>query len=314
MNFSSPTRVIVDDGSYCMNTYKAQWDYLQSARQQGRNPHAMLFVGAFDRALQDFTAQFIQLVLCKAKENKSCNECIDCHMTACGEHPDVEWIKPEKSSGPIKIDQIRELQNYSYLTPQRASHRLIIIESADRMNTAAANALLKILEEPARHTLFLLMAQQLSTILPTVLSRCQIVRFSSPIDVSTANLLTLGTQYPEESEQALIITQADSILEGLIDVIEKRAHPCVMATQWTQFELNTLLWFFYLAYSQVQIILMQRLAITGPAANQLNKLASLLNPVVVFAQIDKINALQRKLSHNMNVNHTLVLEDLLFDL
>ncbi len=297
-----------------MSTFPAQWEHLQSAWRQGRIPHAMLFVGAFDRALLDFTKQFIQLVFCKSKENKPCHACIDCQMTAADQHPDVEWIKPEKSGGPIKIDQIRELQQYSYLTPQRSVHRLIIIESADRMNTAAANALLKILEEPAEHTLFLLMAQQLSTVLPTVLSRCQVIRFSSQTNLATINLLTLGAQYSQESEQAAVMSQSESILDGLIAVIEKKTHPCIMAAQWTQFELNTLLWFFYLVYSQVQMMWVYQVAITGPAINQLNKLASLLTPLMIFAQIDKINTLQRKLSHNMNVNHTLVLEDLLFDL
>lgn len=297
-----------------MNTYSAQWEYLQSALKQGRFPHALLFVGAFDRSLQDFTKQFVQLIFCKASENKPCHTCIECQMTTGDQHPDVEWIRPEKSGGPIKIDQIRELQNHSYLTPQRAVHRLIIIESADRMNTASANALLKILEEPAEHTLFLLMAQQLSTVLPTVLSRCQVIRFASPSNLASTNLLSLGAQYAPESAQAVIISQAESILDGLIAVIEKTTHPCIMAAQWTKFELNTLLWFFYLVYSQVQMMWVHQAAITGPATEQLNKLASLLNPLMIFAQIDKINTLQRKLSHNMNVNHTLVLEDLLFDL
>jgi DNA polymerase-3 subunit delta' len=297
-----------------MNMYQTQWDHLQSAWKQGRSPHAMLFVGALDRTLLDFIMQWMTLIFCKNKGNASCLECIDCQMTARGEHPDIEWIKPEKNGGPIKIDQIRELQNHSYLTPQRAVHRLIVIESADRMNTAAANALLKILEEPAPHTLFLLMAQQLSTVLPTILSRCQVIRFSIQTDLATINLLTLGEQYSQESEQAAIINQAESILDGLIALIEKRVHPCVMAAQWTQFELNIFLWFFYLVYSQIQMILINKSVITGLASNQLSKLASLLNPMKIFAQIDKINALQRKLSHNMNVNHTLVLEDLLFDL
>lgn len=297
-----------------MNQYQAQWSHLQSAWKQERIPQSMLFVGAIDSALTDFIMQFMTLIFCKSKETKPCLQCNDCQMALKYEHPDVQWVKPDKSGGPIKIDQIRELQQYSYLTPQRATHRLIIIESADRMNVAAANSLLKILEEPAPHTLFLLVAQQLSTVLPTVLSRCQVLRFLSPVDLSAKNLLLIGAQYPQESEQAQIISQAETILEGLIAVIEKKTHSCVMASQWTQYGLSTLLWFFYLAYSQAQLIHMKQSVIEGPASSQLNKLASLLQPMMIFTQIDKINTLQRKLSHNMNVNHTLVLEDLLFDL
>lgn len=298
-----------------MNVYQAQWDHLSSAWKQGRNPQSMLFVGGLDRTLADFTLQLSKLILCKNKTNDAyepCQVCLDCQMADRREHPDVIWIRPEKIGGPIKIDQIRELQNYSYLTPQRANQRLIGIESADRMNTAAANALLKILEEPAPHTIFLLMAQQLSTVLPTILSRCQVFRFLPQTDFT--NLLSLSEQYPEGSEQAMIMSQSESILDELIAVIERRAHPCVIAAQWKQYELSTLLWFFYLVYSQIQIMQVNKSLVTGPVTAHLNKLASLLNSTVIFSQIDKINTLQRKLSHNMNVNHTLVLEDLLFDL
>jgi DNA polymerase-3 subunit delta' len=112
----------------------------------------------------------------------------------------------------------------------------------------------------------------------------------------------------------MVLNQAESILEKLIAVIEKKEHPCVVANQWAQFELNTLLWFFYLVYSQVQVMLTNKSVMNGSVMSQLNKLASLLNPIMIFAQIDKINTLQKKLSNNMNVNSTLVLEDLLFDL
>ncbi len=297
-----------------MSIYRSQWEHLRLAWEQGRNPQSMLFVGAMDRSLADFTVQFTMLVLCKASSSKPCKKCSDCQMAFHGEHPDIEWIKPEKAGGPIKIDQIRELQSYSYLTPQRSAHRLIIIESADRMNTAAANALLKILEEPAAHTLFLLMAQQLSTVLPTVLSRCQVFHFALPMDLSATNLLTLGAHYPQESEQAQIINQAETILEGLIAVIEKKTHPCIVVPQWAEFELNTILWFLYLVYAQIQNMWINKPILTGPATQQLQQLSSLLSPIIIFSQIDKINLLRRKLSHNLNVNATLALEDLLLDL
>lgn len=297
-----------------MSVYQTQWKYLCCALEQGRIPHALLFVGALDGALIDFITQFTMLVFCKNRSITSCKTCVDCQMLAHNEHPDIEWIKPEKHGGAIKIDQIRGLQNYSYLTPQRASHRLIIIETADRMNTAAANALLKILEEPAPHTLFLLMAQQLSTVLPTVLSRCQVLHFSVPVDLAKVNFLMIGERYFQDSEQAMIMSQAESILDGLIAVIEKREHPCTVGGSWAQFELNTLLWFLYLVYAQVQMMWIYQSIIVGPAVSQLQKLALLLNPKAVFSQIDKINLIQRKLKHHINVNHTLVLEDLLFDL
>lgn len=328
-----------------MTNHQEQWIKMQSAFVNHRIPQSMLFVGPLHCALNDFAKKTMQLLLCKAgnnrpltklaaerevrgdterntpalvhedsRPNEPCMHCIDCQMVEQMKHPDVEWVKPEKNGGAIKVDQIRELQTSAYLTPQRSTYRLIVIEAADRMNTASANALLKILEEPATHTIFILLAQQLSTVLPTVLSRCQVVRFSPSKEFQVSNLLVLGEQYSEESDRSVIFNQADVILEGLIAVLERKQHPCTLAAQWTQFELGSFLWFLSLVYSQLQNMHVMKTDIAGPAVIHLNKLVSLLNPVLVFKQIDKINTLLRKISHNMNVNHTLVLEDLLFSL
>jgi DNA polymerase-3 subunit delta' len=290
--------------------YSKQWDFLATALNNERMPQATLCVTSLDKAFADFMKRLIQMVFCK-EEHKPCFECMDCLMAARKEHPDLTFIKPEKSGGPIKIDQIRALQHDFYKTPQRAKYRFVVIQSVERMNAFAANSLLKILEEPPKHTLFFLIAQQLSTVLPTVLSRCQLMRFTASEHLSKKNLLQLAQGYSEDSEQLFLMNQAESILDELLAVIEKRKHPCALANQWSQWDLPTLLWFLYLVYAQVQIILIQGSLTTGPAVHQLHRLAALLNPRMIFVQIDKINAAQRKLAHNININQTLVLEDLL---
>ncbi|KGP63932.1 DNA polymerase III subunit delta' [Legionella norrlandica] len=297
-----------------MITHLKQWQKMQMALMKGRIPQAMLFVGPLHCDLIRFASQIAQLFFCKTKPAEPCLTCMDCQMIQRMEHPDIDWIKPEKIGGVIKIDQIRELQNTAFLTPQRANYKLIIIESAESMNSAASNALLKILEEPAKHTVFILLAQQVSTILPTVLSRCQITRFSASDELSHNLLSSVDSYYQESSDRAIIMKHSEAILEGLIAIIERKNHPCTLAAEWSQYELNTFLWFLYLAYSQLQYMHLFRITYTGFAEKQLNKLLILLNPILVFTQIDKINNLLRKLSHNMNINHTLVLEDLLFSL
>ncbi|HAT1819903.1 TPA: DNA polymerase III subunit delta' [Legionella pneumophila] len=297
-----------------MITYEEQWQKMQMALAIGRIPQAMLFLGSLHGGLIEFTTQAIKLLLCKIKQNEPCLTCMDCQMIGRFEHPDVEWIKPERSGGIIKIDQIRGLQNTAFLTPQRTNHKLIIIESVESMNIAASNALLKILEEPAKHTIFILLAQQIGNIPPTVLSRCQMTQFSVFDELSYNNLLALGEYYTQESNSTMLLKHSESILEGLIAIIELREHPCALAAQWIQYELSAFLWFLYLVYSQIQYMHLFQVAYSGTLTKQLHKLSSLLNPVMIFAQIDKINTLLRKLSHNMNINHTLVLEDLLFSL
>lgn len=297
-----------------MNTHQEQWRKIQTAWARGRIPQAILFVGPLHCGLAEFTVQVMQLFFCKMKQNEPCLTCVDCQMIKNFEHPDIEWIKPEKTGGVIKIDQIRGLQNSAFLTPQRSDYKLIIIEAAESMNIAASNALLKILEEPSKHTVFILLAQQLSNILPTVLSRCQMTRFSTSDELSCNNLLALGKYYTPESDRSVILKQSESILEGLIAIIELREHPCILATQWSQYELSAFLWFLYLIYSQLQYMHLFRVIYSGSEIKQLTRLSILLKPVQIFTQIDKINHILKKLSHNMNINHTLVLEDLLFTL
>lgn len=294
-----------------MNDHNKQWNQLLTAWRNQRLPHALVLVGPGHEALPEFAVRFMQLILCQSKQDEPCLHCLECRMAQQREHPDTVWIKPEKSGGMIKIDQIRDLQQSVYLTAQRAGYRIILIEGADRMNTASANALLKILEEPPVQTIFLLLAQQLSTMLPTVLSRCQVLRFASHQE-SWGQLLKLGENYSQDSEQATVLKQSDALLNDLVALIDGKKHPCALAALWAQYDLNALLWFLYLVCAQVQYLHTGAIKEKNQMSPQFLSLWNLLNPLLIFTQIDKINTLLRKLSHNMNINQTLALEDLLF--
>lgn len=294
-----------------MNEHNKQWNQLLTAWRNQRLPQALVLVGPHHEALPEFAVRFMQLILCQSKQDEPCLHCLECRMAQLREHPDTVWIKPEKSGGMIKIDQIRDLQQSVYLTAQRAGYRIILIEAADRMNTASANALLKILEEPPAKTIFLLLAQQLSTMLPTVLSRCQLLRFASNHE-SWEQLLKIGDNYAEGTEQATLLNQSETLLNDLISLIDRRTHPCALAALWAQHDLNALLWFLYLVCAQVQYLHTGAINEKNRMSPQFLSLWKLLNPLLIFTQIDKINTLLRKLSHNMNINQTLALEDLLF--
>lgn len=297
-----------------VDCYPSQWERIQTAVINKRIPPALLFIGPLHCNSTQFALQTIQLLLCKQSNTTPCFSCADCNMVQRMDHPDMHWIKPEKNGAAIKVDQIRELHTSVFLTPQRSSYKLIVIECADRMNVAASNALLKVLEEPSQGTHFILIAEQISTVLPTILSRCQLLHFSSLNDNRLDNLLLLGTFYPEDSERALLMKQSESFINELIALIEKQQHPCLLAAKWNQFELKNVVWYLYLVYSQVYYGYIKEIPAQTLASSQLIKLKSLLTPFVIFEQIDKINNILRKLSHNININQLLALEDLLFSL
>ncbi|MEW6681691.1 MAG: DNA polymerase III subunit delta' [Nitrospirota bacterium] len=111
--------------------------------------------------------------------SEPCGTCRSCRQHAAGSHPDWSVLEPEDST-VITIDQVRRLQDTLPYRPITSSRRVVLIPEAARLNPEASNALLKILEEPPVHAVFILVTAQRDRLLPTVLSRCQAVRCTAP--------------------------------------------------------------------------------------------------------------------------------------
>lgn len=297
-----------------MSPHPEQWNQIQSAILSHRVPQAMLLVGPLHCSLGEFAIKIIQLLFCRAQLDRPCYECLDCRMVGNYQHPDIHWIRPEHPGGTIKIDQIRELQNAAYLTPKRADNKVIVINPSDKLNHASSNALLKILEEPPAQSIFILIAEQLSTLLPTILSRCFIYRFSDSQGFNPLNLILSGANYQHDAGRAAVISDVEVILDRLIELRTGLACPIQSAEMMSGYELESLFWLLYLVYSQVLYIHYGSSFNMTTSSKKLSILANSLNPLIIIRQIDKINDYLRKVSHNMNSNTTLVLEDLLIDL
>jgi DNA polymerase-3 subunit delta' len=138
----------------------------------------------------------------RQEPNIPCGLCKPCLKIEAGNHPDIIRVKP---SGPfIKIDQIRSLCQTLALKPYEAKRRVVIISDAQAMNPAAGNALLKMLEEPPVRTILILVATHTSDLLPTVVSRCQQLRFK-PISSKYLEA-ELVKKYGLDAKNARIIT------------------------------------------------------------------------------------------------------------
>lgn len=137
-----------------------------------------------------FTARvFAQALNCEAGTGDACGTCLSCRTIASGNHPDLLWARPEKRSRTITVDAARACIRALALAPQIGRHRVAVFDDADCLNPTAQNVLLKTLEEPAARSLIVLVSAVPDALLPTVRSRCQVVRFGPLPPVTVADLL-----------------------------------------------------------------------------------------------------------------------------
>ncbi len=156
--------------------------YLKTAIQVGRLAHAYLFLGP-EGVGKASTARALAAVLnCEAPlaDGDACGACPSCVRLAAGSHPDYLeiWPTSEGRQPQIKIDQIREFRRVTAYPPMAGGWRVVLIKPAEALNDAAANALLKTLEEPPPQHLLVLTAGVEADLFPTIVSRCQKLAFA----------------------------------------------------------------------------------------------------------------------------------------
>ena len=178
------------------------------ASRDGKNlgqqmPHAWLFTGPAGSGRSNAAVAFASALVCPAG---GCNICNECLSVIAGSHADVELIRTQGLS--IKIDEIRELISRASWAPSVANYRVVVIEDADRLTESAANALLKVIEEPGARTVWLLCAPTLADVLPTIRSRCRHLSLHTPsFKAVTKLLIERDLIKPELAEFAARVSQ-----------------------------------------------------------------------------------------------------------
>jgi len=202
---------------------------------RARQVHAVLLHGAPGIGKLDLALDTAESLLCEQRptDGAACGHCPGCALIAAGNHPDLRIVRPEaliepdlrataglsdeagdvrpvaastesktRASREIRIEQIRDLSEWVTLSTHRGGPRVIVIEPAESMNTPACNALLKVLEEPPPQTLFLLVSDRVDETLPTLRSRCALVRV--PLPAPTVAVSWLEQQGVDRPRQRLI--------------------------------------------------------------------------------------------------------------
>ncbi|MDR6227135.1 DNA polymerase III subunit delta' [Desmospora profundinema] len=165
---------------------------LQKGIQSGRITHAYCFAGPRGVGKEQTALILAQSLNCEEEgSEKPCRTCRSCRQIQHGNHPDIRWLAPEGAS--IKISQMRRLQQQFSYSAAASVTRVVVIRQAEKMTLEAANSLLKFLEEPTSRMVAVLLTEQPHALLPTILSRCQLLRFSPPSsDVIARQLVEEG--------------------------------------------------------------------------------------------------------------------------
>jgi DNA polymerase-3 subunit delta' len=202
---------------------------LRRAWAEGRLPQAYCFFGPPGVGKRTTALALAQAVNCaepsggaEAAAPDACGRCAACRQIAAGQHPDVMLVRPEGKT-VITIDQVREVAARAALRAYEGRMQVFILDPADLMQEPAGNALLKTLEEPAGASLFVLVTASPAALLPTVLSRCQAVRFEPLGEGPLKTILVRHGRGPEEAAAAAALGGGSAERALALDVEEARA-------------------------------------------------------------------------------------------
>lgn len=278
--------------------HRSQWQMLTHCRRANKLAHALLCVGMLETGVQQFAKSFAQAMLCEQSNpaGQACGQCRACHLFQVGTHPDYLVVQPEETGRMIGIEPIRALVNFVNETAQQGGYRIIVVDPATAMNHYATNALLKILEEPPRQILFILVSEQIQRLPATITSRCQKLIFSKTVLADN------------------LIEQRQLVFPALLALSKQQANPLELAEAWQEQEILPLL---NALLSGCRDLL--RLKMTADSHFVLNtqyqvlltELSAKLPVKQLLKYIEGVQQIYAKILRSFNFNRQLLWEDLL---
>jgi len=201
----------------------AQIAGLQRTHAAGRLAHAYLFVGPEGIGKKRVAVALAKALLCRDRDGDTldaCGTCASCRPLETGSHPDFSLLVRPENKHELPIDMVRELTRWISLKPAQSNRKVAVVDDADTMSIPAANSFLKTLEEPPPGSMLILVAVEVDQLLPTILSRCQVLRFGP---LAEADLLAVLTAPPIEMEQemaARAVRAADGSVTAALGVAD----------------------------------------------------------------------------------------------
>lgn len=190
---------------------------IQTAIVSGKLSHAYILEGAKGMGKKLLANTIAKTLECKQKQSTPCGVCTSCKVFDSGNHTDVFYIRPEKTKS-LGIDAVREqiIQTVS-IKPYEYEYKIFIIEHADSMTTQAQNALLKTLEEPPAYAVFFLLAESTEAFLPTILSRCIVLKLR-PLTIDKIKQYLLQNQIGETNKVGIYAEYAQGSIGQALEI------------------------------------------------------------------------------------------------
>ena len=191
-------------------------EVLRRSIRSGKTAHAYIFEGPSGCGRRKTALALMQALFCSEAGADACGVCASCRKVAAGNHADIHIVEPLPDKRDISISQLRDVLRDLTMRPYEAPRSACIIEPADRMNTNSANSFLKTLEEPPGNAIIILITENADMLLPTIRSRCQLVRFAPLSPEHIALLLELSGM--DTGNAALLAPLADGSMQRALEL------------------------------------------------------------------------------------------------
>ena len=249
--------------------------------------HALLLTGNKEN-ISVLINNLAKALICNKSYDTACNECKSCKLFESLSHPDIFEVELEEKNNFIKIEQIRNVNEFTDYKQQISNKKLVIINQANKLNISASNALLKTLEEPNSNTIFILTANNKKELLPTIVSRCLEIK------------LTESLKSENDNEVNSIFADIQSIITNQSNLIE-------ISSKWVK-SFESIVWSNIMIKAIYKIILYK---LNNKEEGNIPHQIKLISKNNLFAILDGIIKFKRLIKAGQNPNYQIYVEGFL---